>query len=89
MTNHYNTTEKSNNKSFFAYNFKPAKIWLTSTQLNNLPTYNTGYPTGQVVGKQWKRRVMNKPNKFIVCEYGNHPDKTKIGIKTYDVILVV
>jgi len=51
MTNHYNTTEKSNNKSFFAYNFKPAKIWLTSTQLNNLPTYNTGYPTGQVVGK--------------------------------------
>lgn len=50
-------------------------IWLTQEEFAALLEYSTSVPTGQVLGKRWKRRIpyIGEPASWVVGEYVPDP----------------
>lgn len=60
-------------------------IICTQDYFDNLREYSASLPTGTLVGKQWKANYgkfrEDLPDEWIICEYVDHPDPKKIGVK--------
>jgi hypothetical protein len=74
---------------------------ITAEKLKKLPEYSATLPTGQTIGKRWKRNIHPScreqygpsglpPERctWIVGEFYKHPDPNLTGILWYDVEVV-
>ncbi len=62
------------------------RIWLTLEQFDELLDYSCSIPTGQTIGKRWKRHepYVHDPKVKTVWymgQYVDHEDPDKIGIR--------
>lgn len=69
-------------------------IFIAKFEFDQMPDYSATIPTGAFVGKMWKRKEpycgthADGSVKWFVGHYTDHPDKTKVGIRWYDVQLI-
>ena len=60
-------------------------IICTQGYFDSLGEYSCSLPTGTTVGKHWKRNngayIKDAPDDWVICEYVDHPDPKKVGIR--------
>lgn len=67
-------------------------ICMLQHEFDALPEYSATFPTGQTIGKMWRRhdgahdRRCKNPQWFVL-QYVDHPDPKLVGIKWYRPIL--
>lgn len=79
------------NKNFIPVSWKPQPtLQLTQREFDDLPEYSCTFPTGQTIGKRWKRdRNFGNRSKTVgpvwdVAEYVEHEDPKLVGIRWYE-----
>lgn len=71
---------------------------MTCAEFKALPEYSATIPTGTTIGKRWRRldgahdhvaKAAGHKPRWIIGEYTEHADPTKVGIKWWRPIIVV
>jgi len=62
-------------------------ILLTTDEFDSLPEYSSSLPTGTTIGKRWicKNDYDNESKGWVMGEYVDHPDPSKVGILWRDI----
>jgi len=66
-------------------------VRFTTKAFDALLEYSCSLPTGVFIGKQWKRNLnfrTNKPPKWLLGEYTEHPDPDRAYIEWRDIEVV-
>jgi len=62
---------------------EPRAIYLTRARFEALPEYSCSIPTGQTIGKAWRRGVpfRGPRRRWYMGRYVEHPDPDLVGIE--------
>lgn len=64
-------------------------VMVTEREFRELPEYSCSLPTGQTIGKKWKRQkdYYDESKGWLMGEYIPDPDPEMVGIRWRDLVL--